>query len=160
MSDRENHGMNCAYRADSDEPCTCGLVLRIALQTEQTMHAAWRKRAEEAERQNADLREALAVMADELADYRRAEQKYNIAKTYFSHTEFDGGSLWLLARTQANAIAVKQMRLAEERWNRGAPPHAKDAPSAAHAVCAVCRGSDRVLVCGPDQLPRCWSCSR
>ncbi len=72
MSDRENHGMNCAYRADSDEPCTCGVVLRIALQTEQTMHTAWRKRAEEAERENADLRARLeAVTKDrdnELAD--------------------------------------------------------------------------------------------
>ena len=32
-----------------DHDCTCGLKWRIALQTEQTMHAAWRKRAEEAE---------------------------------------------------------------------------------------------------------------
>jgi hypothetical protein len=33
----------------SDEPCTCGLQWRIALQTEVEMHNAWRKRAEEAE---------------------------------------------------------------------------------------------------------------
>jgi hypothetical protein len=44
------HGMNCPHRTpNSDDDCTCGLRWRIALQTEQTMHAAWRKRAEEAE---------------------------------------------------------------------------------------------------------------
>lgn len=44
------HGMNCdALIPGNDEACTCGLKWRIALQTEQTMHAAWRKRAEEAE---------------------------------------------------------------------------------------------------------------
>ncbi len=42
---REHHGTNCAYRADPDEPCTCGVTER----TEREMHAAWRKRAEEAE---------------------------------------------------------------------------------------------------------------
>lgn len=43
------HGMNCPQLAGEDEDCTCGLVWRIALSTEQTMHAAWRKRAEESE---------------------------------------------------------------------------------------------------------------
>lgn len=42
---REHHGTNCAYRANPDEPCTCGVTER----TEREMHAAWRKRAEEAE---------------------------------------------------------------------------------------------------------------
>jgi hypothetical protein len=51
------HGMNCRGLIPGEETaCTCGLVhrkiieqLRIELETEQTMHAAWRKRAEEAE---------------------------------------------------------------------------------------------------------------
>lgn len=44
------HGMNCpALSPGSDDDCTCGLYWRKALGTEQTMHAAWRKRAEEAE---------------------------------------------------------------------------------------------------------------
>lgn len=39
------HGMNCpALTPGNDEECTCGLRWRIELQTEQTMHAAWRKR--------------------------------------------------------------------------------------------------------------------
>lgn len=59
MSDREAHGMNCAYRSDSDEPCTCACRYHAAVDTERTMHAAWRKRAEEAERENADLRARL-----------------------------------------------------------------------------------------------------
>lgn len=44
------HSMNCGYY-DSEQGCTCCLNERIALQTEQTMHMAWRKRAEEAESQ-------------------------------------------------------------------------------------------------------------
>jgi hypothetical protein len=40
----------------SDERCTCGLEYRIALATEQEMHAAWRKRAEEAEAELLNLR--------------------------------------------------------------------------------------------------------
>lgn len=56
MNERESHGMNCAYRSDSDEHCTCACRYHAAVDTERTMHAAWRKRAEEAERENADLR--------------------------------------------------------------------------------------------------------
>lgn len=49
------HGMNCsAWHSEhgqevNAEDCTCGLRFRIFVQTEQTLHAAWRKRAEEAE---------------------------------------------------------------------------------------------------------------
>lgn len=54
MSDGEQqairHGMNCPARVmANDSECTCGLQWRDALETERTMHAAWRKRAEEAE---------------------------------------------------------------------------------------------------------------
>lgn len=69
-----------------------------------------------------ELEQALAVMADELADLRRAEAKYDLAKKADCNAVFDGGSLWLFTRTQANAIAVEHLRLADERWNRGAPP--------------------------------------
>lgn len=41
-----------------EDDCTCGLQWRIQLQTEQTLHAAWRKRAEEAEAELAILRTA------------------------------------------------------------------------------------------------------
>lgn len=72
MSDRDNHGMNCAHRSDSDEPCTCACRHHAAVDTERTMHAAWRKRAEQAERENADLRARLAAVTkdrdNELAD--------------------------------------------------------------------------------------------
>jgi len=58
---REHHGTNCAYRANPDEPCTCGVTER----TEREMHAAWRKRAEEAET-------ALAAMTKERDDQAEA----------------------------------------------------------------------------------------
>lgn len=63
--DKLTHGMNCpGTMNDMDQDCTCGLKWRIELQTEQTMHAAWRKRAEEAETQLAALK-ATANSGDE-----------------------------------------------------------------------------------------------
>lgn len=50
------HSRNCPERFRSDDDCTCGLQFRIYLQTEQTMGAAWRKRAEEAESSLAQAR--------------------------------------------------------------------------------------------------------
>ena len=41
------HRSDCALRGGWD--CSCGHLDRVALATERTMHAAWRKRAEEAE---------------------------------------------------------------------------------------------------------------
>lgn len=43
------HTRSCPWPMD-DEECTCGLAWRVRLATEQQMHAAWRKRAEELER--------------------------------------------------------------------------------------------------------------
>lgn len=44
------HTDSCPQRImASGEKCSCGLEWRDALETEKTMHAAWRKRAEEAE---------------------------------------------------------------------------------------------------------------
>lgn len=68
-----NHGTNCdalAHPIDGD--CTCGLQYRIALQTEQEMHNAWRKRAEEAEASILILREALRFVV-EREDFTFAE---------------------------------------------------------------------------------------
>lgn len=51
------HGMNCpATNPLNEEDCTCGLRWRIELQTEREMHNAWRKRAEEAEQREAQIR--------------------------------------------------------------------------------------------------------
>ena len=56
------HSRTCSYW-DLDKDCTCCLaerqrihMLEIALKTEQEMHAAWRKRAEEAERRRGEKR--------------------------------------------------------------------------------------------------------
>jgi hypothetical protein len=66
MLGKLQHYTNCAERNPmSEEFCTCGLIYRQYLQTEQAMHAAWRKRAEEAESKLDSLREAL----------RRAERR-------------------------------------------------------------------------------------
>lgn len=43
------HTRSCPSLTPGEGPCTCALEERKALATEQTMHAAWRKRAEEAE---------------------------------------------------------------------------------------------------------------
>ncbi len=154
MSDRESHAMNCAFRANTDEPCTCAVSQRLALETECAMHAEWWKRAEKAEIRVVELEQALAVMADELADFHRAEAKYNTAKNYFSDAEFDGGSLWLCARTQANTIAAAQLRLAAERWNLGAPP---DLPKT--NICAKCSKATKLgMIRRPDGSWVCQWC--
>ena len=54
IGDTSKHGMNCpALGRDEPTPgvddCNCGLYYRRAWETEQAMHNAWRKRAEEAE---------------------------------------------------------------------------------------------------------------
>lgn len=52
-------GMTGTQTTNAHEECSCCLKERIAVQTEQTMHAAWRKRAEEAEAANEEARELL-----------------------------------------------------------------------------------------------------
>ena len=50
LTEQLHHGMNCSGLIPGNEDdCTCGLYWRIALQTEQNCHAAWVKRATEAE---------------------------------------------------------------------------------------------------------------
>jgi len=58
MTETLKHGMNCPGLIPLGDDCTCGLKWRIKLQTEQTMHSAWRKRAEEAELELKERREA------------------------------------------------------------------------------------------------------
>lgn len=67
MKEKLQHSMNCGATGfdgyDAGE-CTCGLQWRISLQTEQTMHAAWRKRATEAEARITSLEIAANVLID------------------------------------------------------------------------------------------------
>lgn len=53
MVDEElQHGMNCwGNTPGRQHDCTCGLEYRKQLSTERSMHNAWRKRAEEAEKE-------------------------------------------------------------------------------------------------------------
>lgn len=73
------HGINCPalcgsdpsfVSPDGDPSCNCGLVWRRHLQTEQTMHGAWRKRAEEAEDELVAARGALAEVQAMLNEVR------------------------------------------------------------------------------------------
>ncbi len=52
-----SHTRSCPSLTPGDGPCTCALVERRYLQTEQTMNAAWRERATAAEAQVERLRE-------------------------------------------------------------------------------------------------------
>lgn len=52
-----DHTRSCSAGWDCESQCTCGLEFRIQLQTEQEMHSAWRKRAEESEAEVAQLRQ-------------------------------------------------------------------------------------------------------
>ena len=68
MSDTFEHGRNCAANIPgNDEDCTCGLRWRIQVRTEQEMHAAWRKRAEEAEAELSLSRQKVEELERELA---------------------------------------------------------------------------------------------
>jgi hypothetical protein len=60
VSETLTHARNCGWHTvGGDGDCTCGLEYRIQLQTEQTMSAAWRKRAEEAEAEIERLRDTV-----------------------------------------------------------------------------------------------------
>lgn len=140
MSDRESHGMNCAHRSDSDEPCTCA-CRHHAVDTERTMHAAWRKRAEEAEAENADFRarladaekardeqaEAVRVLAHEAAnarEFRRRLVEYTMSyldakgeRTLDLERRLIAGYSTLKAKVDENptaAAAVKEASNASE----------------------------------------------
>lgn len=60
------HGMNCpAGTPGYETDCKCGLHWRDLLQTEREMHAAWRKRATEAEERENDALSELARLRGE-----------------------------------------------------------------------------------------------
>lgn len=48
------HTRSCHSLGGAESDCTCSLKWRVALATEQSMHQAWRKRAEEAEKLKTD----------------------------------------------------------------------------------------------------------
>ena len=62
LTDTLTHSRTCSAGYDLDSDCTCGLDYRVQLQTSQTLHAAWIKRASEAEQQVAALEAQLAAM--------------------------------------------------------------------------------------------------
>ena len=67
-----DHTRGCAYPGSGGEgPCTCGLIERRALATEQAMHSAWRKRAGEAEAEVARLTAEVERLTKEKAALRR-----------------------------------------------------------------------------------------
>lgn len=87
MSD---HGMNCPHHADKDEACTCAL-------TERTMHAAWRKRAEEAETRIAALESQVKALTEERDAQAEAvrvlgTEVYTFRKRYIEQSLADAGS--------------------------------------------------------------------
>jgi len=100
---REHHGTNCAYRANPDEPCTCGVTER----TEREMHAAWRKRAEEAETALA----AMTAERDGLRDAARAACRMAYRASYlgFDRAWVEGqinGIQNRIVREQMQAISM------------------------------------------------------
>jgi hypothetical protein len=59
------HTRTCDHWQSADgSTCTCCFKERVALSTEQTMHAAWRKRAEQAERERDKAGAALEPVAN------------------------------------------------------------------------------------------------
>ena len=70
----DGHSRTCPVRGRplSDDDCTCGLKWHIQLRTEQEMHAAWRKRAEEAETREAALQARVEAQDVQLKTAREA----------------------------------------------------------------------------------------
>lgn len=95
---RNEHGVE-VHRTD----CTCGLRYRIELSTERTMHAAWRKRAEEAEAENTALRARVAALEGALRESedavklddktREASRAVSDAITYAQNGGWTGATL-------------------------------------------------------------------
>lgn len=109
--------------------CTCGLKQRIALSTEKTMHAAWRKRAEEAEAQVASLTARLAEAEAErdkfqgalecsnAAAKRRGERIADLEHVLGSLVNESSGFIGMADRKMHGDtnLAVLQMRISEAR---------------------------------------------
>lgn len=100
------HGMNCpALNPNSERECTCGLEWRIRLQTEQTMHAAWRKRAEEAETANDRLTNERNSLWEELKDAKEQIAAWGLWAAQ-AEEAMEGGLSWFQGNhSEANYTA-------------------------------------------------------
>ena len=100
------HGMNCpALNPCSERECTCGLEWRIRLQTEQTMHAAWRKRAEEAEAANDRLTNERKSLWEELKDAKEQLVAWGLWAAQAEEAMEDGLSWFHGNHTEASCTA-------------------------------------------------------
>jgi len=119
------HGMNCPHHADKDEACTCAL-------TERTMHAAWRKRAEEAETRIAALESQVKALTAErdqaIRERGDAQRRYttamhDISKACAGTTAWSACEvveLWredLDAQAEAVRVLGGYVRLGEVAWD-------------------------------------------
>ena len=85
LTDTLTHSRTCSAGHDLDSDCTCGLDYRVQLQTSQTLHAAWIKRASEAEQQvaalearNKELREKARLAQADTAAIHELMTIYNL----------------------------------------------------------------------------------
>lgn len=110
------HGMNCSGRAGDESGCTCGLLWRDQLETERTMHAAWRKRAEEAEAALAAQPAKAEFDAEKWAERVRYHIDNSPSVNRVEIIASEGGLLWLSA--YAAGLAAREQ---PKRWPEGAP---------------------------------------
>ncbi len=111
------HSTNCPERNPmSDDFCTCGFIYRKHLQTEQTMHAAWRKRAEEAEASAELLRDAL----------RKSEQRELKALADIDNATAETARLLATVEVMRRALVAAQ-EVIESVLDGGAIPIPEDA---------------------------------
>lgn len=103
------HTRSCPALTNGDDPCTCGLEFRIQLQTEQTMHAAWRKRAEEAEQKTAQQAEELYQRAFD--DGATAVNMMHECKVCF--TPIPGGRMLCFECLKCEIEALSSLQLVE-----------------------------------------------
>lgn len=88
------------------EDCICGLAYRIQLQTEQEMHNAWRKRAEEAELRAAASQAALLEIMDLVQELpsgidEQADTADTSPKDMAAHI---GGLIWQMCEQPNDAL--------------------------------------------------------
>jgi hypothetical protein len=79
------HSRICSAGYDLDSDCICGLDYRIQLQTSQNLHAAWMKRALEAEIEVERLRDRERVLAEAVTHYCPVEQINKIMARSFAN---------------------------------------------------------------------------
>ena len=121
------HGMNCPASAlGNDEECLCGLKWRVALATEQTMHNAWRKRAEQAERELADAvaaeRERCAKLESAIRDLLTLAIKDNLGEY------IPASQPWVSEKIAAVRIAIRATPASEPTGTMNCPRCGKNTP--------------------------------